>query len=90
MIIYRTLYLKNVVEVANPKFNRDIVRALFSHGFCPFSYCAMIERMPSLFFFKEIRSVLWKYLGDDSIAKSLFEGYDLLCVVSICKEYPCG
>jgi hypothetical protein len=53
----------------------------------------MLERMPSLFilfFFKEkeIQFVLWKYLGDDSVAKSLFEGYDLLSVRFHMKRVP--
>ena len=38
------------MEVANLEFNRDVVRALFSHGFCPFVYSEMIERIPRLFF----------------------------------------
>jgi hypothetical protein len=28
------LVFEKSVEVANPEFNKDIVRALFSHGFC--------------------------------------------------------
>jgi hypothetical protein len=50
--ISNLVFENNIVEVANPDFNRDGVRILFSHGFCPFVYCAMLERMPSFFFFK--------------------------------------
>ena len=34
IIVYKTLYLKNIVEVANPKFNKFHVCAIFGHGFC--------------------------------------------------------
>jgi hypothetical protein len=44
IIVYQTLYLENRMEVANPKFNKDSVHALFGHGFfC----CAKLERMLS-------------------------------------------
>jgi hypothetical protein len=39
MIVYQTLYLKNGARVANPTFNKGIVRALLVMGFVDCLLC---------------------------------------------------